>query len=226
MPAYNEGQVINKVISDIKEILHEKKYNFEIIVVDDSSKDNTVTRSKEAGATVVPHIINTGSGGATSTGISYAQQNRFDVAVTVDADGQHTPEDMVKGLEIMQGSDADLLIGSRLINPAGMSKTKITGNHGLTIFTNVLFGVKTTDSQSGLRIFSKKAIDSLRWKSSGYEFCSEMLWRAKQCGLKIDEYPISALYTSYSISKGQNNWNSINIIKSLLYRRVMEFFGE
>lgn len=226
IPAYNESKVIASVVKDVSSKLIKKKYNFDIIVVDDSSDDNTEIVSKRAGAIVVSHILNMGSGGATATGLSYAQQNNYDIAATVDADGQHKPEDLIKGLEKMHGSDIDLLIGSRLIDPDGMSKTKVVGNTGLSLITNVLFRVKTTDSQSGLRVFSKKALDELKWKSSGYEFCSEMLWRAKQCGLKIDEYPITAIYTDYSMSKGQNNWNSINIIKSLLYRRVMEIFGE
>ncbi len=226
IPAYNEEKVIYSVIDNIKKSLESKKFNYEIVVVDDSSKDNTILESKKAGVVVIPHILNMGSGGATATGLSYAQQNGFDIAATVDADGQHEAKDIIKGIEMMQASDVDLLIGSRLIDSEGMSKTKVLGNKGLSIITNILFGVKSTDSQSGLRIFSKKALDSLKWKSSGYEFCSEMLWRAKQCGLKIDEYPITAIYTEYSKSKGQNNWNSINIIKSLLYRRVMELFGE
>jgi hypothetical protein len=85
--------------------------------------------------------------------------------------------------------------------------------------------VASTDSQSGLRIFSRKSIEQLRWKTSGYEFCSEMLWRAKQQKLKLSEYPIEAIYTDYSKSKGQNNWNAINIIKRLLKRRIVEFLG-
>jgi hypothetical protein len=52
-----------------------------------------------------------------------------------------------------------------------------------------------------------------------------MLWRAKQSGLKIDEYPIKAIYTDYSKAKGQNNWNAVNIIKSLLKRRISELVG-
>lgn len=107
-----------------------------------------------------------------------------------------------------------------------MSKTKVAGNKGLSYITFLLFGIKVTDSQSGMRIYSKKALDNLKWKSSGYEFCSEMLWRAKQQNMKVDEYPITAIYTDYSKAKGQNNWNSFNIIKSLLQRRIMEVFGE
>jgi hypothetical protein len=121
---------------------------------------------------------------------------------------------------------ADLLIGSRLINSDGMSKVKALGNQGLSFITLILFGIKVTDSQSGLRIFSKRALSKLRWKTDGYEFCSEMLWRAKQQKLQIAEYPVRAIYTDYSKAKGQNNWNAFNIVKSLIKRRVVELFSE
>lgn len=142
----------------------------------------------------------------------------------MDADGQHSPEDVVRGIATMKKSGVDLLIGSRLIDSSGMSKVKVLGNKGLSLVTYVLFGINSTDSQSGLRVFSRKSLESLKWKTSGYEFCSEMLWRANQMNLKIDEYPIKAIYTDYSTSKGQNNWNAINIIGSLLRRRIVEIF--
>ena len=145
------------------------------------------------------------------------------MTITMDADGQHSAECVVRGIKLMNSGKADLLIGSRLINPKGMSRVKILGNKGLTMITWFLFGVKVSDSQSGLRIFNKKAIDRLEWKSTGYEFCSEMLWRAKQSNLRISEYPIGAIYTEYSKSKGQNNWNAVNIIHALVRRRIMEF---
>jgi hypothetical protein len=107
-----------------------------------------------------------------------------------------------------------------------MSKVKRIGNKCLSIITFILFGVKVTDSQSGLRIFSKAALDSLKWRTHGYEFASEVLWRAKQGKLRINEFPIKAIYTEYSTSKGQNNWNAFNIIKSLIKRRIVELFGE
>ena len=103
-----------------------------------------------------------------------------------------------------------------------MSKTKILGNKGLSTITQMLFGINVTDSQSGLRIYSKNALNNLGWKSSGYEFCSEMIWRAKQANMKVAEYPIEAVYTDYSRSKGQNNWNAINIIKQLVKQRLTE----
>lgn len=224
IPAYNEGSVMKDVVKSIRKQLDKNSINYEIVVINDGSQDNTAAEAKSGGAKVINHIINSGAGGATATGLSYANQNGFDFAVTMDADGQHLGEDVIKGIKIAKKGDVDLLIGSRLIDTQGMSKVKILGNKGLSTITKLLFGVNVTDSQSGLRVYSKTALVSLRWKTSGYEFCSEMLWRAKQLNLAIAEYPIQAIYTEYSKAKGQNNWNAINIIKSLVKRRIVEIF--
>lgn len=226
IPAYNEGKVIRNVIANLKAAAKNKPYKSQVVVIDDGSKDNTAEQAALAGAVVIRHILNTGSGGATATGLSYAYQNGFDIAVTSDGDGQHAAEDVLKGVDILAKGKVDLLIGSRLINTAGMSKTKILGNKGLSLITNMLFGVRVTDTQSGLRVFSSTALKDLKWKTHGYEFCSEMIWRAKQQQLKISEYPIKAIYTEYSTSgsRGQSNWNGVNILKSLVRRRIVELF--
>lgn len=224
IPAYNESQVVGNVIKDIQKVFRKSQYRFEIVVVNDNSTDNTSAKAHGAGATVIDHIINRGAGGATSTGLRYAEKKGYDFAVTMDGDGQHDPLDVLSSVNAAIRTKSDLLIGSRLINTQGMSKVKILGNKGLSIITWFLFGVNVTDSQSGLRVFSKNALDVLEWKSTGYEFCSEMIWRAKQAELVINEHPIKAIYTEYSTSKGQNNWNAINIIKTLLRRRIVEIF--
>lgn len=224
IPAYNEAKVIKSVIKQIFLQTNSSKFDYSIVVVNDGSTDKTTEEVRSGGAKVITHILNFGAGGATATGLSYANQNNFDYAVTMDADGQHLPSDVLKGVSLAHESDVDLLIGSRLINTEGMSRVKILGNRGLSFITKVLFGINVTDSQSGLRIFSKRALNELRWKTSGYEFCSEMLWRAKQIKLSISEYPIQAIYTEYSKAKGQNNWNAINIVKSLIKRRIVEIF--
>src|SRR3989344_4401099 len=153
LPAYNEGAVIHKVVKDLQQGLAKTEFEFEIVVVDDGSNDNTAAIAENAGAHVIQHILNTGSGGATATGLSYAQQNGFDFAATMDADGQHVTSDVINGIRIMLKGGADLLIGSRLIDPKGMSRVKVLGNKGLTLITHFLFGIDVTDSQSGLRVF-------------------------------------------------------------------------
>lgn len=224
IPAYNEAKVIGEVIAELKQAFHASPYDFTVLVVNDASSDDTAQVAEKAGAAVVTHIINQGAGGATSTGLRYALKKDFDIAVTVDADGQHHPEDALSCVHELRAKQADLLIGSRLMDSKGMSRVKVIGNRGLSIITWLLFGVSVTDSQSGLRVFSRQSLKVLEWKSTGYEFCSEMIWRAKQAGLKVAEAPIKAIYTDYSKGKGQNNWNAINIVKSLVRRRLVEFF--
>ena len=224
VPAYNEGKVIYDVVRGAKKVFDKSPYAIDVVLINDGSKDNTASEARKAGAIVIDHILNSGAGGATATGLSYANQFGYAIAATMDADGQHAPEDVIAGIVAIQEREADLLIGSRLIDNQGMSRLKVFGNWGLSTFTYLLFGVRSTDSQSGLRIYSRKALESLRWKTSGFEFCSEMIWRAKQLGLTIDEYPIKAIYTDYSKAKGQNNWNGVNILKSLVKRRLAELF--
>lgn len=226
IPAFNEVTTIGDVVRDTKKALAGAYQHYSIIVVDDGSKDKTGQTAATAGAHVISHILNSGTGAATATGLSYADQHQFDIAVTMDADGQHHPADVIAGIRALQKAQYDLLIGSRLIDSHGMSKVKRLGNRGLSFITYLLFGINVTDSQSGLRVFSKKALQDLKWKTNGYEFCSEMLWRARQKGLSISEYPIKAIYTEYSKSKGQSNWNAFNIIKALLRRRLLELINE
>lgn len=225
IPAYNEAKVIYDVIRKSEKTFEKSDFLIDIIVINDGSGDTTASQAKKAGAIVIDHILNSGAGSATATGLSYAMQQNYLAAATMDADGQHLPEDVVRGFEKHFETNEDLLIGSRLIDSNGMSRVKIIGNKGLSLITRILFGIRSTDSQSGLRIFSQRALRELRWKTSGYEFCSEMLWRAQQLKLDIGEYPIKAIYTEYSKSKGQNNWNAVNIIKSLLKRRITEMLG-
>lgn len=225
IPAYNEAQVIKSVVQKAIKVFAKAPYAIDIVVVNDGSKDETSAQARKGGAIVIDHILNSGAGGATATGLLYAKKNAYDLAATMDADGQHAPEDVLEGIKQLKRQRADLLIGSRLIDSTGMSSIKILGNKGLGFVTFLLFGINSTDSQSGLRIYSRKAIEQLRWRTMSYEFCSEMLWRAKQQHLTVKEYPIAAIYTDYSKGKGQSNWNAINIIKSLCKRRIMEMFG-
>jgi glycosyltransferase involved in cell wall biosynthesis len=224
IPAYNEQRVISKVIKDSLSVFKKAFHKVTVVVIDDASTDHTAESAKKAGAIVVQHIINQGAGGATLTGLRFAKKHSFDYVITMDADGQHHPKDALNCLDETIKSSSDLLIGSRLIGSEDMPKLKKFFTWGGSLLTFILFGVKVSDSQSGLRVFSRKTINELEWKSTGYEFCNEMLWRAKQAKLKISEYPIQVIYTDYSKSRGQNKWNSVNVIKSLIRQRITEIF--
>lgn len=96
---------------------------------------------------------------------------------------------------------------------------RVIGNWGLNIITLMFFWVWTSDSQSGLRAFSKKAIALIKIKSNKMEVSSEFFNEAQMHNLKITEVPIRSIYTSYSLAKGQKNSNVFKILSKMIYRR-------
>lgn len=227
IPAFNEAKVVGGVIDSVKKTF---KKDTDILVINDASRDNTAEVAKKHGAIVITHVLNGGIGAGlpTSTGLRAAQVYGYDYAVTMDADGQHDPRDAKKALDYLMKHELDLVIGNRLADTNNMSWLKKLGNWGLSTITYLLFGVRVGDSQSGLRAFSKTALHTIRLRTAGYEFGSEMLWRARQANLKIGEVPIRAIYTNYSqaAGRGQNNWNGFVIVRSLIKRRLLEAFYE
>jgi glycosyltransferase involved in cell wall biosynthesis len=226
LPAFNEAAVIGDVLDRLPPsiVINKTKYSVQIIVVNDASTDNTAkVVSLRKHVHLINHIVNSGAGAATRTGISYAKNIRVEYAATMDSDGQHDPNDVVRTLEAVVTQQADFIIGSRLIETTGMPWYRVIGNKGLSFITFLVFGVFVKDSQSGLRAFNKKALSQINYRSNGYAFCSEMIWRAKKEHLTIKEIPIQAIYTEYSLTKGQSNWGAVHIVSNLVKHRLMEF---
>lgn len=227
IPAYNEAQVIGEVLDGLPKVIKSGKHNLQtnIIVVDDGSKDETGSVvAKRKHVIMVNHLLNSGAGAATRTGFNLAKKLDSDYVITMDADGQHHAEDVIKlAKEIVKGN-ADYIIGSRLIEAKGMPWYRVLGNKGLSFITFLVFGVFVGDSQSGLRAYNKAALGKITFHSNHYAFCSEMLWSAQREKLRIKEVPIRAIYTDYSLAKGQTNWGAIAIIRQILKRRILSIF--
>lgn len=227
IPAYNEGSVIggviDKLLSDLKRTGLDKA---RVVVINDGSRDNTAAEvHQRSEVRLVSHLLNSGAGAAIRTGLGYARDTGSDYAVSMDADGQHDSEDVAKVLKELMKNKSDIVIGSRLINAEGMPWYRILGNKGLSFFTFMLFGLWIKDSQSGLRGFDRKALDRLTFHSNNYTYNSELMWRIKQNKLSIKEIPIKAIYSEYSLSKGQSNWEVVHIVRQLLKYRLLEFFN-
>jgi glycosyltransferase involved in cell wall biosynthesis len=229
IPAYNESRTIGAILRTLPTEIKIKKvaYKIQPIVVNDGSADNTAAIVlKHKKAYLINHLLNCGAGGATRTGLIYARQINCVAAVTMDGDGQHTVKDTLKVAKAVIKDTADFVIGSRLIDAKGMLWYRVLGNKGLSFLTFLLFGVYVTDSQSGMKGLNERALQTMSFRSNNYAFCSEMLWRAKQQKLRIKEVPIKAIYTDYSLAKGQSNWDVVHIIQQLLKSRIMEWIGE
>lgn len=196
LPAYCEGTVIKSVIKSIQ-----KEGYKNIIVVDDGSSDNTYYESTRAQTTTLKHPINRGKGAATQTGIDAAKLFDADIVVTMDSDGQHNPKDIEKLITPILQEKADVVLGSRMLGEKGMPKTRVFMNNIANIITYIFFGVWVSDSQSGFRAYSKKAINSVYTLMDRYEFESEMLGQIKSAKLKVVEVPIKVIYSDYSLNK-------------------------
>lgn len=231
LPAYNEGSVIGEVLDNIPRQVKVDGIVFKItvIVVNDGSNDNTSEEvSKRKDVVLINHILNSGAGAATRTGLHYARQTGCEYVVTMDSDGQHSIKDVIEIINIIVKENIDFVIGSRLKSAGGnMPLAKKVGNLGLSFITFLLLGVYVSDSQSGLKALNKKSLDRIDFHSNNYAFCSEMIWKAHQAKLRIDEHPIEAIYTDYSKSRGQKNLTgAIEIIKQLIKRRLLSFMNE
>ena len=218
VPAFNEAAVIAQTLQDIRTVLRRDRINADLIVVDDGSSDGTGNVALAYADRLLKHKHNCGLGAALATGIEYIKRANYDACVTFDSDGQHDPRDIKKALLQLQ-SGTDVVIGSRFIGThSGMPKLRrvilFLGN----LVTFMFFGVWTTDSQSGFRGLSRRAITSLSIKSNRMEVSSEFFGEIHRLKLKFSEIPIHIRYTPYSLSKGQKNTASASVLLKLLYR--------
>jgi glycosyltransferase involved in cell wall biosynthesis len=213
LPAYNEENVIKDTLESLQKI------DADLLVIDDGSVDDTRKISKEMGVDIVSHTLNLGLGAALQTGILAAKRRGYDVLITFDADGQHSPKDINKLVEGLK--DADIVIGIRCVHSERMPFVKKVGNTILNLLTAIFFGIYSKDSQSGLRAFNRKAIVSIDLRAVGYEVSSEIIYEARRHGLKVKEVPVEVIYTDHSISRGTGVFDGFKIFWSMiLHRRI------
>ncbi len=218
LPAYNEARVLPEVVAELRAAGVES-----ICVINDGSSDDTAAVARAAGVSVVSHLINRGAGAAVQTGIEQARRRGWERLALMDADGQHLPEDLFRMAAWMDETDCDIVVGSRFIG----ENDEIPGSRHAYNFianrmTNFFCHRNYTDSQSGLRLLNRRAIEALQLEIDGFGFCSEMLLKAERANLRVEELPTSVRYTDYSRSKGQDlqmgYTTALNFIWNTLFR--------
>jgi len=219
IPAYNEEATVAQVVRDAIRVADA------VVVVDDGSRDRTSALAAEAGAIVVRHAVNRGLGGALGTGIAAAVKLGADAVVTMDADGQHRAADAARIFERIGQGDVDFVIGSRMLAGAeGQSKMpihRVLFNAVGNTLTYLLFGVWVTDSQSGLRGLSRTAAEGVDLRTNGMEVSSEFIKEARERRWRKAEIAIPAIYTEYSLSKGQSFLVGVKTAAKLILRRFI-----
>ncbi len=224
LPAYNEENKIAKIIINLKKITDK------IVVCNDGSSDLTGEIAEKLGAHVVNHNKNLGYGAAIRSIFLKARELNADVLVTFDADGQHRVEDIPLLLKSIENNKADIVIGSRFLENEvqDIPRYRKLGIKAITKIASESSGKNMTDAQSGLRAYNNKAINMITPSESGMGVSTEILIKAVNKKLIIDEVPIKILYegdtsTHHPVSHGASV--ILSTMKFVSIERPLIFYG-
>ncbi|MGZ3589057.1 MAG: glycosyltransferase family 2 protein [Thermodesulfobacteriota bacterium] len=208
IPAFNEEGSLERVVRGVNTHLPQAH----VLVVNDGSTDRTSEKAKASGATVLDLPFNLGIGGAMQAGYRYAYEKAYDIAIQVDADGQHDPEEIRKLLAALEVQKVDVAIGSRFIESSEY-KGSIMRRIGIAIFSGVISTIvrqKITDPTSGFRASNRRAIQLFASNYPQDYPEPEVLILLHQCHLKMGEVPVG-------MSKRYFGESSITKIRSVYY---------
>ncbi len=189
IPAYNEGKTIAVVIKEIKQVMEKHNYNFQVLVVDDGSKDKTAEAAKSAGAVVFSHQTNMGLAETFRTETQKCLELKADIIVHIDADGQYLPSEIPKLVsELKKGYD--LVLGSRFAGKIeSMPLLKRWGNKMFSKVISNITKMRITDGQTGFRAFTAKFAREVQIRSS-HTYTQEQIIRAIKGKYRVKEVPI------------------------------------
>jgi len=224
IPAYNEEKNIAGIISRVK------KYADLIIVCDDGSDDLTSEISEQLGAIVIKHSKNKGYGAAINSLFLKAKELESDVFLTFDADGQHRIEDIPVVSDPIIKNQVDVAIGSRFLDTKSeeMPNYRKVGIKIITKITNLSIKEKLTDSQSGFRAYSKKALQEITPSDEGMGVSTEILIKASNLELKITEVPIKVNYSGDTSTHDPVSHGTSVILSTIKFTSIhnpLKFYG-
>ncbi len=197
IPAWNEATRIGPVVEAARAHLP-------VLVVDDGSHDETSAVAEAAGATVVSHPRNRGKGAALMTGFTWALERGYEAVITLDADGQHDPEEIPKFLAAYEAGAGDLIIGRRDFSLAPWPRrwSNPTGDRLLSW----ALGIPIYDNQNGYRLYSRPLLEGLDLTTTGFEWEVDVIvqavcWRPQRShGMRIGWVEIRTIYDTGKVS--------------------------
>jgi glycosyltransferase involved in cell wall biosynthesis len=189
IPTYNNGKTLEAIISEVIKITKD------IIVVNDGSTDDTsLILQKFSALKIISYNPNKGKGFAIKKGFEAAAADGFNYAITIDSDGQHFPSDISNFINKIIEEPDSLIVGSRTLDPARLSKGSSFANRLSNFWFRFLTGIKLQDTQTGFRLYPLDQINGMRFFTNKYEFELEILVRSAWKGIKIISIPIRVYY--------------------------------
>jgi glycosyltransferase involved in cell wall biosynthesis len=185
IPAYNEANHICNVVQQACKYVP-------VVVIDDGSADGSAAAAALGGAKVIAHPVNRGKGAALNTGFDYAVTRDVTAAITLDADGQHDPDEIPLFIAAFRAGQGDIIIGRRTFGqmPLARQVANRTGNWLL----GLAMGQSVPDNQSGYRLLSRDVLRNVRPASARFEAEVEILLRAQLAGYRVGWVPNKTIY--------------------------------
>jgi len=217
IPAHNARETIGAVVSGTK------RHVGYVLVVDDGSDDGTGNEAARAGAVVIRHLNNRGKGEALVTGFRFLVARGFDAVLTLDADGQHDPDDIPGLISRFEGGQAGIVIGTRMADRAKIPRYRLIPNLVGNFFLSRASGQPIQDSQCGMRIYAARVLEMITVTSSRFDAEAELLIKAGRLGFTFAFVPISTIYReggrSHFIPVKDTYLISLVYLKSLFWKR-------
>jgi len=199
LPVFNEVAHVEQVLAEVR------RFSRDVLVVDDGSTDGTSEKLASLGKLrVVRHTRNRGYGAALQTAFRYADEQGYDIVVTIDCDGQHEPQRIPQFVDACR--DADLVSGSRYLrrfpgdHQPPPDRRRI--NRQVTVELNRRLGLQLTDAFCGFKAYRSEAIRRLTLSEPGYAMPLELWVQAAAAGLRIIELPVPLVYLDEKRSFG------------------------
>jgi glycosyltransferase involved in cell wall biosynthesis len=209
VPAWNEAGAIGGVVDEIKRF----DPSIDVVVVDDASTDETADVAEAHGATVLRLLFNVGIGGAVQTGFRHARDEGYAIALRLDGDGQHDASEIGKLLAPIRAREADLVVGSRFVDPGGGYRPPFARRLGIRVFAwlvSLLGGQKVTDTTSGFVALNRRGIELFAAEYPHDYPEVEATLVALRSGLRLDQVQVD-------MRERQVGSSSITVVRSLYY---------
>lgn len=188
IPAYNAAQYLPELLHRLRQHVNDD----DLLVVNDGSSDETAAILADQSVRYITFRENQGKGAALKAGFEYAMEHEYRSVLTIDADLQHLPEEVPRFLAEDDGQR--LVLGVRVIKPKVMPFARWLSNNLTSIIVSVFSSQRVRDSQSGYRLIPIWLLRALRLRRIGYDFESELLFKAGALGCPVVEVPISTVY--------------------------------
>jgi glycosyltransferase involved in cell wall biosynthesis len=188
VPAHNEEQSLPVTLAEVRE----KAPGVDLLVVDDGSRDGTARAAREAGVPVLQHAVNLGVGGALQTGFRWAYEHGYDIAVQLDADGQHDPSYLPALLAPVREGRCDVAIGSRFVAATGYH-APWSRRLGMLLFSGVVrlaLGRAIADTTSGFRAYNREVMRVCQHDFPKDFPDAPLLIALARHGFRLDEVPV------------------------------------